>query len=285
MNDSKDTRAVLDKVFPNRNYTQFIGEGWHNKLFLIDDKYVIRLGKSIRCHTKTEMYVEIYSELKNEYVEIPKINFADKITDNDSFKYYSVYDYLRGTTQSKLYQYDNSTIEKLGNFLTHLHSIELSDFQTKEINNSRYENFLRELNRIRFELASSLKPTELKLITGLYRVFLDSGHWKSKLHLTHSDLTPNNILVFKNTISVIDWDGLSIEDQLHDFSTFPHDIALKLLQHYKCDIGPNWFERFRFQVIRRASLNLVYSLDSSDRKPEGYLKLLREKLNIYFPLG
>jgi thiamine kinase-like enzyme len=105
-----------------------------------------------------------------------------------------------------------------------------------------------------------LETTEIEFVRELYEKYLNTFDGISiPFCLIHSDMTEKNLIVDDdNKLSIIDWDGLQIDDPVYEMGVFPYLIFREILRHYDRELGERVEERYWFHRLRREILGVHY---------------------------
>ena len=237
-------RLLRSKEKFRKSRILFLGEGVHYLTFTLDDKFVLRLSKSVADQKLLKREASLLEVLqKNLNIPVPDYRVSD------SKGRYVIYPKLLGDPLKNrrelnaLSKISRLKIAKqLGEFLKILHSTDLKGLRRTTVRQTWYEspgyiNYLR--TAIPAKLGNSA-PANLKRKIDLYL-----SEWDKKIAecrganqvLLHQDLGSSNILILKRKSigGIIDFGNAAIGNAVHDFVSlekFGKSFLETVIEHY-----------------------------------------------------
>ena len=264
---------LVKKVYPEIKINQVKTKtnGWDNDILILNNEVVFRFPKSKEVASKVKDEVVLVSQLalKNPLLQFPRY---EPVYLNGEFKGVK-YDYLEGESLSEV-QINHSlplqNAELIGDFLTKLHSIDLSTLKETKIEPSHTKEYWENLyNLVETSVFPNLKRSQKAEITNLFRdFFCDSMFSADNKVLIHGDLTTSNILFQKEkglVSGIIDFTDAQIGDPAFDFAglywSFGPDFTTEVLSHYQAADKESIFDRVQsFYGLQPVFHNLLYAI-------------------------
>jgi thiamine kinase-like enzyme len=237
---------------------EFIDSGWHNKIYLINNKDVARLSFTEYGKLKMNEYYLIQDKIKLP-LKTPHYTLLEDLK-NKIYTALAIYPYFKGykILDNELNDID---IKKLSKSISNIHSLDFSHIFIKPIIKEEIEKEYHNLCNLVYP---NLLLEEKSFIDKLYCSFLDSKTISDiKPVFVHGDINDANLIIVNNKLSaLIDWDGIHYNDPMLDFSRFYIEDFYKLLKVYpnKEQLGDNIFLRYLFYRIRKHTYAMYYPL-------------------------
>lgn len=235
---------AIHKFFPNikTGNIESLGEGTHNRAFLLNSEYVFRFAQSADAarNLKKEMMALRYI---GKYVTLPVPQFEYVALDNEG-KGFSGYKCIPGRSFShsvikSLSPEERKTAQDdLKHFFQEVHEIPLDLMEYAGV---RENSVRKRAERVRDEalpaVAKFLTPGEVEHFEKMVADFLaDERNFSYKKAFLHGDTNPDNVRFdeTKRRISgVIDWGNMTIDDPLFDlvrsYLGFGKDFTAQIL--------------------------------------------------------
>jgi aminoglycoside phosphotransferase (APT) family kinase protein len=263
-----------------------IGEGWDNKVFLLNQKYIFRFPRRkiavelIEQENKLLRFLPDFSP-----VRIPKPQFIGMPSKKYPYPFQG-YEFLQGIPAYQANLDDKarvSILPALAGFLKTLHSIDeaqaLSMGAQKQTFSRTYNiksiKVLREkaqkiIGRHVFPLNEKIFSQEMDAAEKI--ILPQDAHC-----LVHGDLDPRHLLIHHQQLSaVIDWGDVGINHKAADldiiWTFFPSECHADFFRLYG-NIDENTWQYARFLGIYKAFILSLYAHDIQDQL------MLRESLN------
>ena len=281
---TKKEKTIINNHYNDDVNIEFVGQGWHNRLFKINNKEVFRLTKTEHGKEKMLLYDSISKHIN---INLPRPIFKSiKIIDDGLYKAYATYDYFNGKAKS-LNKLKRESIIKLASSMSSIHHIDDKWGLGKiSIVDELQEEFLNLKNHV----FCFLNLEEQNFITTLYEDYFKSGIPSNIAScLIHGDLNKNNILQDEdnNITAIIDWDGIHYNDPIKDFCRFTPTLFYKLLDNYpnKDVLGEDIEKRYNFYRVRKKAYSMYYSAtiekykDKHEKHMKDFRKTLKPTLN------
>jgi aminoglycoside 2''-phosphotransferase len=245
--------------------------GWDNDILLLNNNIVFRFPKSkgIAAKVKDEVALMNQLQLKNPLVQIPKYEcvYLDGVFRGVR------YEYLDGESLSDLEVINTlkpQNAEIIGDFLTKLHSIDLTKLKDTKIISIHTKEYWEDLyNSVETLVYPYLKLPQKTEINNLFKNFFSNSIFLTpKKVLIHGDLTIANILFQKDkglVSGIIDFTDAQIGDPAFDFAglywSFGPDFTNKVLSFYQVKDKESILNRVQsFYGLQTIFHNLLYAI-------------------------
>jgi len=227
---------LINKVRINSN-------GWDNDILILNEEIVFRFPKSNDLLSKIEDEGKILENLKgkNPLLLIPNYEYLYKNDGLIGVKY----SFLEGISLSELsvsnLQGNPFNARGLGDFLTKLHSIAISELSYSNLGTTHSLEYWKSLHmNVEIKIFPFLTLKQQKEINEVFYRFLDEfSELTNKKTIIHGDLTASNIIYNqeKECINgVIDFTDAQIGDPAFDFAgvywAFGMDFTKDVLECY-----------------------------------------------------
>ncbi len=216
-------QKVIKSIFLKYKFGQVksikkIEIGFTNKVYLIDDKYILKVCEDLENEDNFEKEVFFYNFF-NEKIPVPKIRFFDNskmIYD----KYFMIYNKIEGDNLYSQWHLMNDSERK--DIIKQLCVI------LRTINKSSYKNFTHQFklhssfnwhDKVLYNIKKSLKKIKQKKLLSRKTIekinsFVKKNHAvlsEQKMALVHGDVHFDNILVKKNKIfGILDFEKMDL---------------------------------------------------------------------------
>jgi aminoglycoside 2''-phosphotransferase len=253
------------------NEVQTKMNGWDNDILILNNEVVFRFPKSKGVAEKVQDEVALVSQLllKKPLVQIPRY---ESVYLDEEFRGVK-YDYIDGESLSD-YEVINyiktQNAEILGDFLTKLHSIDLSKLKgTKKVPIHTMEYWEDLFNSVEAFVFPYLKQSQKTEINNLFKSFFHNSIFTtSKKRLIHGDLTIANILFQKDkglVNGIIDFTDAQVGDPAFDFAglywSFGPDFTTDVLSYYQVKDKESILNRVQsFYGLQPIFHNLLYAI-------------------------
>jgi aminoglycoside 2''-phosphotransferase len=253
------------------NEVQTKMNGWDNDILILNNEVVFRFPKSKGVAAKVQDEVALVSQLllKNPWVQIPRY---ESVYLDEEFRGVK-YDYIDGESLSD-YEVINyikpQNAEILGDFLTKLHSIDLSTLKGTKIVPIHTMEYWEDLfNSVEAFVFPYLKQSQKNKINNLFKSFFKNSIFTtSKKRLIHGDLTIANILFQKDkglVNGIIDFTDAQVGDPAFDFAglywSFGPDFTPDVLSYYQVKDKESILNRVQsFYGLQPIFHNLLYAI-------------------------
>lgn len=234
-------RKIISEDFPNLriNNVEFISECFGNKVYLLNNKYLVRFAKDQLTSMASQVvakYIKILRE-QHSISKIPSHLYERPISSKSQF-FYSISEYFFGMEMSKDYFHTsnsktrNAFLKEIGQFFSHLHSIDISTFQQlRHFNDWRHIYARQSLyqNIINQYFSGKEKEHFTAVLNWYCQFFLDDY---SRKYLIHGDLTAQNIIVDAQSdqiVGFIDFDSLSLGRREIDLARVVQSFGIDIL--------------------------------------------------------
>lgn len=184
-------------------------QGFNNISYLIktnNKSYVLRVFKSAKSVNISREFEYHTQKIANSLKIAPKPIFINKE--------FMIYEYLKGIHKEQL---SINEIKNLSFVIKKIHSIKL---KTKPYNLKKdfkmYEKLFKDEKNLALLKELKIALRKAKKITNK----------DDDLVLSHFDLNPNNIIFFKNTIKIIDWEYAGTNDRFFDLASICVEFKL-----------------------------------------------------------
>ncbi|TYS14153.1 aminoglycoside phosphotransferase family protein [Rossellomorea vietnamensis] len=253
------------------NEIQTNTNGWDNDILILNNKVVFRFPKSKEVAVKVKDEVSLINrlQLENPLVKLPKY---ESVYLDGEFKGVR-YDYLEGDSLSdfeviNLIKPQNAEI--IGDFLTKLHSINLSEFKGAKILPIHTKEYWEDLyNSVEALVFPCIKQSQKIEINNLFNDFFSNSNFSTtKKVLIHGDLTIANILFQKDkglVSGIIDFTDAQAGDPAFDFAglywSLGPDFTAEVLSYYQVKDNGSIFNRVQsFYGLQPIFHNLLYAI-------------------------
>jgi aminoglycoside 2''-phosphotransferase len=253
------------------NEVQTKMNGWDNDILILNNEVVFRFPKSKGVAEKVKDEVALVSQLllKKPLVQIPRY---ESVYLDEEFRGVK-YDYIDGESLSD-YEVINyiktQNAEILGDFLTKLHSIDLSTLKGTKIVPIHTMEYWEDLfNSVEAFVFPYLKQSQKTEINNLFKSFFHNSIFTtSKKRLIHGDLTIANILFQKDkglVNGIIDFTDAQVGDPAFDFAglywSFGPDFTTDVLSYYQVKDKESILNRVQsFYGLQPIFHNLLYAI-------------------------
>jgi len=244
-------QKVIKSIFLKYKFGQVksikkIEIGFTNKVYLIDDKYILKVCEDLENEDNFEKEVFFYNFF-NEKIPVPKIRFFDNskmIYD----KYFMIYNKIEGDNLYSQWHLMNDSERK--DIIKQLCVI------LRTINKSSYKNFTHQFklhssfnwhDKVLYNIKKSLKKIKQKKLLSRKTIekinsFVKKNHAvlsEQKMALVHGDVHFDNILVKKNKIfGILDFEKMDLYSL--DFTL---DVIKRMVDYPKKYISKD-FEKY-----------------------------------------
>jgi len=253
----EELNIIKDYYKTNNLKIEYIGEGWHNRIYLINRKDVFRLTATEHGRDKMSIYNKVSPMLKLP-INIPRFKTFNIIS-NNKYKAFAIYTYHKGNCVN-FDKLDENSILKLAQSMSIIHNFKYENTFGKYNITVELEQQFENLSKYVF---SYLNKNEQLFIEKLYNDYLKSSiSQKVKLVFIHGDLNAKNLLQNNNALScILDWDNIQFNDPMFDFSRFPFKFFNKIIEMYpnKEALNENLIERYLFYRMRKHTYKMYYS--------------------------
>ncbi|WGG44690.1 aminoglycoside phosphotransferase family protein [Rossellomorea sp. DA94] len=246
--------------------------GWDNDILILNNEVVYRFPKSKGVAAKVKDEVALISQLllESPLVQIPR--YESVYLDGEFLGV--KYDYLDGEslTDSEVINFIKpQNAEIIGDFLTKLHSIDLSKFKGTKIVPIHTKEYWEDLySSVETIVFPYLKQSQKKEINHLFKHFFSNSIFSStsKKVLIHGDLTIANILFQKDkglVSGIIDFTDAQVGDPAFDFAglywSLGPDFTSEVLSYYQVKDKESIFNRVQsFYGLQPIFHNLLYAI-------------------------
>ncbi|MBI3290930.1 phosphotransferase [Candidatus Falkowbacteria bacterium] len=230
-------KRLLKEVSPAIKWKKekYISSGWDFNVFLLDNKYLVRIPKNQDATKRAPIdfcLLKILNNTANFY--IPKPIYLNKKNQTAVYKavtgkMITVNSYKKMTSRSK-----EKFARDLAEFLLTLHSVPV-----KKIHRCNLPiNGLKHSSRIIYKEISTIRPYLNKMQNLGLDDFLrkrKSALKPNKLVLTHGDLNSDHIFLNNQRLGIIDFSDASISDPAVDFAgllSYGFDFVNQVLKYY-----------------------------------------------------
>lgn len=269
---------LIDEQFPDLSpvNAEFIGEGWDNAAFLINNKYVFRFPRRKVAQRNLIIENRLLPKISSLLpLPVPKPLFIGRPSGDYEFEF-SGYEMLKGrmACMVDLSVEDRIDMAKpLALFLKTLHSIERDKIRSSEVKleAGKMLNVPRRIKQAN-ELLDKFEEMELDVdVTGLRKIVKETSEkpQSDKKVLCHGNLYSRHILVNKDKkiCGIIDWGDLCIENPALDLSIvydfLPGKAREVFWEHYG-EIEESIKMTARFFALTLTCLLLHYSIGIKD---------------------
>lgn len=281
---SIDTITLLiQQQFPSIkiNNISFLGEGWDNQVYRVNDIYVFRFPR--RAEGVELMGDEIrVMPILAQFVHLPIAHPRFIGYPSNEFPFpFAGYDYLEGDALADLdfsFLPQTDVLSELAHFLKELHALKISDIPVhieEDIGRMDYEPRVPAIHDglMKIEQAGHFVKTSeiMKLVSDCASAFPAENTC-----IVHGDLHPRHILIKNNKISgIIDWGDSSIGCKAIDLSIlytlYPRKYHDAFWEIYG-DVPSSIKQQALFRAIYSNVILAIYALDVD------HLKLLHSSL-------
>ncbi|WP_421385312.1 aminoglycoside phosphotransferase family protein [Bacillus salacetis] len=264
---------IVNKTHPDITISdvKFKTNGWDNDIIILNNEVVFRFPKSegVASKVKDEMNLTRQLALKNPLLQIPRY---EPVFLHGEFKGVK-YEYLNGETVSDSdhnYLLNQQNANLLGDFLTKLHSIDLSMLRGTNIVTVHTQEYWEDLyHSVVKYIFPNLKIPQRVDIQNLFENFLNSSTFSTyNKVLIHGDLTTSNMLFQKEkqlVSGIIDFTDAQVGDPAFDFAgfywSFGPDFTREVVSHYQTEDSESIFKRVQcFYGLQPIFHNLLYAV-------------------------
>ncbi|MEM3676471.1 MAG: aminoglycoside phosphotransferase family protein [Thermoplasmataceae archaeon] len=291
---STEHEELIKQILPDERIDNVreIRAGWNNIVFLVNQKFIVKIPKSVSASDGIELEAEILKRIKrNISVDVPEYFSVLR----NSHVSAAAYRYIKGcnmTTES----IDAATctvnpiteveapvlsdlMKQLGSILTSIHSI--TGKEIREVISRHRREPWRDYLSLRIE---NIRKAAISAFDSLdwarVKRFLDridevSRSFNFKDRFIHGDFGGWNILVdidMGMVTGIIDWAECRFGDPAWDFMEleydYGHDISALAMDHYGLDIE-NMDERIETYLLLSGFLDIEYGLASNSAEYVG----------------
>jgi aminoglycoside phosphotransferase (APT) family kinase protein len=221
-----DVAKLIQMQFPSLTVenVSYLGEGWDNKVFLVNGNYVFRFPR--REEGVTLMAHEIrVMPLLAPHIHLPIAHPRFIGYPTDQFPHpFAGYDYLQGDALAELdfsILPETEVLTQLAHFLRELHAINLHDIPTDITEDIGRMDYEPRVPAIIDGLAQIERAGHVVNTAGLMALVKEcaSSFPAQNTCIVHGDLHPRHILIKDKKISgIIDWGDMSLGCKAMDLS-------------------------------------------------------------------
>jgi aminoglycoside phosphotransferase (APT) family kinase protein len=288
--NAKAAKALIESQFPSLTvrHIQYLHEGWDSAAFIVNREYVFRFPKRRDRQQWLDSEIGVLTLLENRQLGlgIPKPVFVGKPS-----AYYPCgfmgYRILSGT-QADGIEWNavdrNTSARRLGEFLSNLHSIEVSDAEA--IGAKHHESTLPELlaeveaarDIIWPALPSELQATCRPVLEGNCPI-PQPNH--TRRCLVHGDLVDEHLLLDERgrITGIIDWGDACLSDPVIDFAGLfawlGPEFVHETLKHYACQFDCAFIAEVQCRGQCLALITYGHSLAGRDSSRADRLPMVR----------
>lgn len=216
-------KSITAKVFSGKVISYFLSiENGRNRVvfcFSVDDRLYVFSIPALYCELNTALLPHSPEERKVRYQFRKKYHIGDEMT---------VYEDDKGV----LVQFFANSLVDFGeknnvqSVLKGCHELHQLDYEFK----IRHD-FLREIFQAILVELKRVAPWEYdrakELDNQCTRLFLERERIKVRPRICHGDISCDNIVMWKNSLYLIDWEHMSMSDPLYDVCKFLYIIGVK----------------------------------------------------------
>ncbi|MFC4618875.1 phosphotransferase family protein [Camelliibacillus cellulosilyticus] len=227
--DSNDQLALFKKYLPNIHIqdVQSIDNGWDNDILVINQSIVFRFPKSDKLLSKVVDEARLLEclTMKKPILKIPNYEL---VYDGHALKGVK-YNFLRGKSLNEyptdILMGDQENAKGLGDFLSKLHSIDLSDLQQTNLATVHTLDYWEKLYAaVQSEVFPHLDEREQDKMHKVFKRFIhEYPSLTYKKAVIHGDLSASNIIYNQSkgrVDGIIDFTDAQIGDPAFDFAGF-----------------------------------------------------------------
>lgn len=272
--------SLVKKTFPHLeiNEVQINNNGWDHDILIINNEIVFRFPKSEHLLTKVidEMQILDRLALKRPIIKIPKY---EPVYWNNKFIAVT-YAFLKGQSLSDYIDFpineDPENAKLISDFLTKLHSIDISDMNDTNLETIHILHYWEKLYAsVKKNVFPFLNTYQQNEISEVFIPFINNYTTiTDKKTLIHGDLTASNIIFNKtrNQIyGIIDFTDAQFGDPAFDFAglywTFGPDFTQRVLSGYSSsECTASIFNRVRvFYGLQPVFHELLYAVKNGQK--------------------
>ncbi|TMU87268.1 aminoglycoside phosphotransferase family protein [Bacillus sp. BHET2] len=246
---------IVNDSFPDIDIKeiQTKSNGWDNNILILNKEMVFRFPKSHEIATKVLAEADLIEQLrqKQPLLQIPQYEF---LYVNETFMGVK-YDYMHGESLSepeRNFTMDSNNAALLGDFLTKLHSIDLSTLKEKNIITVHTREYWQDLFKsVKTSIFPHLNSIQINEVLVCFEYFFNPSMFSANYEtMIHGDLTTANIIFQqeRGLISgIIDFTDTQLGDPAFDFAgvywSFGPEFTKEVLSHYELGDRESIFNR------------------------------------------
>ena len=293
MKKFENIKQIIKHEFPLFDISMIkkIGEGDNSKAFLINQNYIFRFPKRKEVKQNLKKEIAVLPRIRHQFnLEIPKFDFVSKDINfvgykiiNGEFITFKIYNSLPTEFQLQIQK-------SLSEFLSQLHSINLSMLKDCELETmnlkAEYSDNFENVQKLIFP---NITRQNSELIEQLFAAYLNNHkNFEYKPTLIHNDFSTDHILIdisSKKITGIIDFGDIAIGDPDYDFmylvDTFGANFIERMIRFYQQTNHKIVLEKlFLFSLANKLQI-IVGSINDTDENAikEGYDNLEKWIIN------
>jgi len=271
-------KTIIAKQFPDLTPSKIkcIGEGWDNKVFLVNDQFVFRFPHREIAATLIERENAVLAHLQERVnLKIPNPIYVGKPDDNYPYHFhgYQMINGKSGCHANLSASARNTSITKLAEFLKRLHSITETEAQKIGAKDQVFDrtdadraiNWLAE--RVEKINARNIALIDLKVFDNEMKIAA-AVNLPATRALVHGDLYCRHLMFDREElVGIIDWGDVGINNPAVDlgvvFSFYPADCHQVFFDIYG-GLDSETYAYARFLGLYSAITVLLYGHDIED---------------------
>ncbi|EDL66416.1 aminoglycoside phosphotransferase family protein [Bacillus sp. SG-1] len=263
---------VIEVLFPDIIIQEVTAyeKGWDNDIFIVNKEIVFRFPRSEEVASKVKDEIILLKHLahKEPKLDIPRYKGIEMDGNLKCVKY----NFMKGKSLSEIKnsRLDLHSAELLGDFLSRLHSIELSALKETNITSFHTDTYWENLyESAKTYVFPNITHSERAEIQQFYEDFSNNPIYSNvNKAVIHGDLTAANILYNKEeecVSGIIDFTDAQIADPAFDFAglywAYGPEFTKKLLTYYDGKDKTGIFERVQsFYGLQPIFHELIYAV-------------------------